>query len=325
MRPTLSIVIVNYNAGPYLARCLDSLEKQSFQDFEVIVIDNASKDASYLAAKNRPRIELVENRENKGFAAAQNQGFSRSSGRFLMPLNFDIYLMPEFLEKVVAVLDAHPTVGTVSGKMLRMLPDGRWTNEFDNAGLLLSPGRKPLHRGQGEKDLGQYQQQDFVFGAMGAAAVYRREMLNDIAFRGQYFDESYFTWWEDVDLDWRSRLRGWDCLYVPGALAYHVGDPQKNNATAFAARHAIRNRWQMILSNDCIHCISRDLRLMLIEELKLVRHVIKFHLVTAYLTALGEMAVRLPAVLAKRRWVRGRAKILCLPDYPISQIQPGGN
>lgn len=316
MDPIISIVIVNYNAGPYLARCLDSLEKQVLHDIEVAVVDNASTDGSLSTAESRPWVKVIRNSTNVGFAAAQNQGMRRAAGKYLMPLNFDIYLMPGFLSEAVQAFETRPTVGTVSGKMLRMLPDGRWTQELDNAGLLFARQKRPVHRGSGEKDSGQYQQRDLVFGAMGAAAVYRREMLEDIAFKNQYFDEKFFTWWEDVDLDWRGRLRGWDCLYVPEAVAYHIGDPQKNQLTSFAARHGIRNRWQMILSNECFHCLARDSRWILLDELALVRHVLKYGHVSAYMRALLELTAGLPRVLQKRRWVRRRAVLPCLPDYP---------
>jgi GT2 family glycosyltransferase len=318
MHPIVSIIIVNYNAGPYLARCLDSLKKQSIQDLEVIVVDNASKDQSLADAEQRPWVKVVKNNLNLGFAAAQNQGLRLAQGMYLMPLNFDIYLTPEFLETAVATLEKYPQVGTVSGKMLRMLPDGQWTDVFDNAGILLPRRRLPIHRGSGEHDHGQYQELAFVFGAMGAAALYRREMLEDIAYTGQYFDESFFTWYEDIDLDWRGRLRGWDCLYVPEAVVFHIGDPQKNQLTAFAARHGIRNRWQMILANECPHCLVHDFHWFCFEELALLRHVTTHRLFKAYLKALIELIQRMPSVISKRRWVRRRAIRSCLPEYPLS-------
>lgn len=318
MPPVLSIIIVNYNAGEHLARCLKSVERQTFRDFEVIVIDNASRDQSITSAESLDWITVVRNSDNRGFAAAQNQGMRISRGKYLMPLNFDVYLTPDFVAHAVRALDCYPTIGTVSGKMLRMQPDGEWTNEFDNAGLLLDRQRMPRHRGKGEQDSGQYQDMDLVFGAMGSAPVFRRRMLDDIAYKGAYFDESYFTWWEDVDLDWRGRLRGWDCLYVPQAVAYHVGDPQNNQATPFAARHGIRNRWQMILANECMHCMLHNMRWLLLNEVRLLRHVIKYRRLSAYLKAAGEFIWSLPAVLAKRRWVRSQAKRPCLPVYPQS-------
>ena len=318
MNPVVSIVIVNYNAGPYLRRCLDSLEKQSLRDFELIVVDNASKDQSLADAECRPWIKVVKNEVNLGFAPAQNQGMRLARGSYLMPLNFDIHLMPEFLSSAVSAFEQYPQVGTVSGKMLQMRPDGEWTDIVDNAGLLLPKRRFPIHRGNGEPDQGQYQQPALVFGAMGAAAVYRREMLEDIAYRDQYFDESFFTWYEDIDLDWRGRLRGWDCLYLPQAVAYHVGDPQMNLRTPFAARHGIRNRWQMILANECPHCMLHNFHWFCVEEISLLRHVVTHGQLQAYMKGSFEFISRLPSVIKKRRWVRRRATRSCLPEYPLT-------
>jgi GT2 family glycosyltransferase len=318
MTPTVSVVIVNFNAGPLLARCLSSLEQQRWRDFEVIVVDNASRDDSLPAAARLPWVQIIRSKTNLGFAAGQNLGMQAARGRYLMPLNFDIQLLPDTIWHMVCAMERYPRVGTVSGKLLRMSLDGQKSSEIDNAGLLLSRRRMPKHRGGGEHDHGQYDQQALVFGAMGALALYRREMLDEIAIDGKYFDESFFTWYEDIDLDWRGRLQGWDCLYVPEAVAYHVGDPQKNHLTAFAARHTIRNRWQMILADDCAHCMLRDARHLLVEELALLRHVIRHRRLGAYLLALGDLIVRLPEVLAKRKRVRSKAIRPCLPDYPLS-------
>ncbi len=324
MNPTLSIIIVNYNAGPYLARCLDSLAAQTFKDFEILLVDNASKDGSLASVQARAGLRIFCNQDNIGFAAAQNQGMQLARGKSLMPLNFDIYLHPDYLRQATAALEVYPSVGTVSGKMLRMLPDGAFTEVFDNAGLLLTRRRMPLHRGAGEQDKGQFQQRDLVFGALGAAAIYRREMLEDIAYQGQFFDESYFMWYEDIDLDWRGRLRGWDCLYIPEALSYHIGDPQKNKISLFAARHSIRNRWQTILTDESLPALVRNLPWLVMEEVALLVYVLRSGRFLAYLQALSGLLSRIPALMAKRRWVRSRAVRLSLPEYP-SLFSGSGN
>ena len=287
------------------------------REIEVIVVDNASQDESLVAAKAKPWVRVIRNTKNMGFAAGQNLGIRIARSKYVMPLNFDIYLMPDFLSQAVAALDRYPQVGTVSGKMLRMQSNGERTNEIDNAGLLLTRRRMIHHRGRGEQDYGQYQQRDLVFGAMGAAAIFRHEMLEDIAYKGQYFDESFFTWYEDVDLDWRARLKGWECLYVPEAVVYHVGDPQGHGRSKFGAENGIRNRWKMILANDCRHCLAKDIVPLLAEELALLRHVVRHGLIGAYFRALKSLLFSLPDTLEKRRWVRGRAVRTCLPSYPF--------
>jgi GT2 family glycosyltransferase len=238
MTPTVSITIVTYNHAALLPACLDALAAQTFQDFEIFVVDNASADAGQVAAAcaGRARVQLLLNRTNRGYTGGQNQGMRLARGRYLMALNADVVLLPDYLAVAVTALERYPQVGTLSGKLLRMRPDGTRTARLDNAGLLLSRRRMPRHRGQGERDRGQYEQPVLVFGAMGSAALYRRTMLETIALDGQYFDERFFTWYEDIDLDWRGRRSGWDCLYLPQAVAYHVGDPHGHQSTPFAVR-----------------------------------------------------------------------------------------
>ena len=107
----------------------------------------------------------------------------------------------------------------------------------------MPPNRFVLHRGANERDVGQYDYICDVFGAPGAAPLYRREMLNDIEFQGQYFDESLFTWYEDVDLDWRAKNFGWRCVYTPKAVAYHIGHPEGHGGDLWKISLQIRNRW----------------------------------------------------------------------------------
>lgn len=312
----VSVVIVNYNAGNYLQTCLQSLWEQTFQNFEVILIDNCSSDNSQENIDRKNNLKIIKNSNNQGFARAQNQGFRLSQARFVMPLNFDILLTPTFLHEMLAAINLSPKIGSVSPKLLHMEQDLNISVQIDNAGLLLPPSRFPLHRGGGATDTGQFETKEMVFGAMGASALYRREMLEDIAFDGQYFDEHYFMWFEDIDLEWRARLRGWKCIYAPSAVAYHVGDPHGHGKSQFGSELSIRNRWMMILSNECAHCGLRNLLPLLAHEAKLIRHVLKFGLVRAYIKALIFCLRSFPSTIKKRNWVRSRAIVKCLPEFP---------
>lgn len=314
---SVSVIIVNYNAGEYLQSCVESIRLQTLREHEIIIVDNCSTDRSLDWLFWGNDIRLVKNECNLGFAAAQNQGMRLARGRYLMPLNFDILLEHRFLEEMVAAMGLSERIGAVSGKLLRLTEQGQ-SNVIDNAGLLLSRRRVPLHRGRGEVDAGQYDEYVRVFGAMGAAALYRREMLEDIAYNGQYFDESYFMWYEDIDLDWRARLRGWDCLYTPRAVAYHVGDVHGHGRSRLGARVSMRNRWKTILTNECAGCLARNCLHLLGEELALLGHVARFGLFREYMWAVSSLLTCLPEILKKRRWVRSRAKLRCLPDYPLA-------
>lgn len=318
----VSIIIVNFNAGAYLTQVLNSIIQQNFNNIEIILIDNASSDSSVENVQDwlisELDIRIIRNRINLGFAKAQNQGMRLSSNDLIMPLNFDVILQPGFIDEIISALENSPKkAGSASGKILRWKKDRLSTNKFDNAGLLMQKNRIPTHRGRDEFDRGQYDSPMYIFGAMGAAALYRREMLEDIAYRGQYFDESYFMWYEDIDLEWRGRLRGWDCLYVPSAVAYHVGDPHGHGRSPFGAEISMRNRWKMIVSNECPQCLVKNFPALMLEEMALFRYVVQKGLISAYLRALRSFLLTLPDTLDKRAWVRGRAQRPCLPDYPI--------
>jgi GT2 family glycosyltransferase len=316
--PIFSLIIVNFNSGPYLTQCLISIRNQNKSNYEVIIIDNASSDGSLNNIIEDIPLTIEQNDKNIGYAAAQNQGIKISQGEFIMPLNFDIILTPDFLEETLNSFNAYDKVGSVSGKLLRMVPINEPTNEIDNTGILLPKNRFPIHRGTGEIDLGQYEKKDYIFGAMGAAAVYRREMLDDIVIDGNYFDENFFTWYEDIDLEWRARLRGWDCMYIPQAVAYHVGDPHGHGRSIFGVETSIRNRWMMIVSNECKHCLIKNFKHLLIEELYLLIHVIRKGLVKTYLRAIKIFIKYLPKTIEKRHRVRGETTRRCLPEYPQS-------
>lgn len=303
----VSIVIVNYNAGDFLRRCLTYILAQTYPAWEVIIVDNASQDGSLAEIKGLERVTIIHNQHNRGFAAAQNQGLRVARGKYLMPLNFDIRMTPPFLAELVAALNADPEIGLVCGKLLRMTPEWELTEEIDTTGLLMGRSMIPTSRGHGEMDSGQFDHLPQVFGAQGAAPLYRREMLDDIAFEGQYFDERFFMWYEDVDLDWRAYLRGWECRFVPTAIAYHLGHPDAKRQTAFHVRTTVRNHWLMLLTNLAGAELRRCWISWLRHEIGQLRHVIRINQFPAYLAAVRELAAHRDYIVRKRRWVRFRA------------------
>lgn len=312
----VSIIIVNFNSDEYLNKCIETILLQTYQEFEVLVIDNSSHDNSSSSIVNNDKIRIIKNSRNLGFAKAQNQGFKIAQGEYIMPLNFDILLEPTLLEEMIAALEISPDIGSVSPKLFRMNKEFCKSTTIDNAGLLLPPSRFPIHRGGGTRDSSKFESGDFVFGAMGATALYRREMLDDIAFNGQYYDENYFMWFEDIDLEWRARLRGWKCIYAPKAVAYHIGDPHGHGKSLFGLKISMRNRWMMILSNECIHCFVHNLLPLVKYEVELFVFTFRYGYLKAYLGAFFSVIKSLPKTIEKRRWVRSRATVKCLQEYP---------
>lgn len=302
----VSLIIVNYNAGDLLDRCLESVLTQTYPAWELIIVDNASTDNSLASAAKVEQVRIIRNKTNVGFAAAQNQGIRAANGAYLMPLNFDINTTPTFLSEMVAALEADPRIGSVCGKLLQMSDQWIPTGKIDSAGMLLLPSGTPYSRGAGEFDHGQYGQQQEVFGALGAAPLYRREMLSDIAFDGQYFDERFFMWYEDVDLDWRASLRGWICHFIPTAVAYHVGHPEVRR-DSFHVYTTVRNRWWMLLTNlgknELCYCCSALIK----YEISLFLYVVRIRLLLTYFTALRDALTAHNYISQKRQFVRSRA------------------
>lgn len=302
----VSIVIVNYNAGELLHRCLESIAWQTYPSWEVIIVDNASQDQSLRSVGQFDQVTVIRNSDNMGFAAAQNQGLGLAQGCYLMPLNFDIEMTPRFLDEMVAAMELSPTIGIVTGKLMAMSTDGRHLNTFYSAGHVMPANGHALHRGEGESDHGQYDEMCEVFGAPGAAPLYRREMLEDIAFRGQYFDESLFTWYEDVDLDWRAQRLGWRCVYTPKAVAYHLGHPEGHGGNLWQLAIGIRNRWLVVLANSDFR--AGTVHALLRYEFSLLRYVVRNGYLSAYVNAWKQFLGLMQTALEKRRWTMQRAR-----------------
>jgi len=214
--PTLpvSIVIPNWNGAHHLPTCLESLRRQTYPHVEIIVADNRSTDGSLeLLARDYPEVQVLALGENRGFAGACNAGMQVARGAFVVLLNNDTEANPRWVEEIVAAFQRHPEAGLVASKML--LFDRR--DSFHTAGDLYRVSGIPGNRGVWQKDVGQYDREEYVFGACGGSAAYRQATLDQVGL----LDEDFFYSCEDVDLAWRAQLAGWRCVYAPRAVVYH--------------------------------------------------------------------------------------------------------
>lgn len=209
----ISVVILNFNGKRYLEDCLNSVLSQTFRDFEVIVVDNGSSDGSaeYLEI-HYPWVKVVKNKKNLGFAEGTNTGIRQAKGEYILTLNNDTQMDNRFLECLERVMKSDKSIGMCAPKMLFF--DGR----INSAGICLSRSGAAWDRGMSEPDKGQYDTLQEVFGPCAGAALYRKEMLEEIGL----FDEDFFLYMEDVDLAFRGKLAGWKCFYVPDAKVHHV-------------------------------------------------------------------------------------------------------
>ncbi|MFH1720649.1 MAG: glycosyltransferase family 2 protein [Patescibacteria group bacterium] len=219
----ISIIIIHYKTKRLLKPCIEALLKQTYADKELIFIDNDSQDGSpeYMR-ENWPEVKVVANTFNTGYAGAGNQGIELSKGEYVFITNPDIILEPKYFEKAIARMEKDPGIAALTGKVVQYdFESGKATGLIDTTGLKITCGRRVVDRGQGEKDIGQYEKEEEVFGISGACPLYRREALEDAKICGEYLDNDFFMYKEDVDLSWRFQLFGWKCLYYPEITAYH--------------------------------------------------------------------------------------------------------
>jgi GT2 family glycosyltransferase len=256
----VSVTIVTYNSGRFIKRCLESILDQDYPFKEVIVVDNNSTDGTIdILEPFEDRCRIIYNEENIGFAAAQNQAIAASGAEWVLTLNPDVLLLKGFIEALVTAGNMDPKVGTVCGKLLTMSSTFDFPEEplVDSTGIYFTPNLRHLDRGSLEVDNGHFRNYEYVFGATAAAALYRREMADDIAINGEFFDADFFVYREDADVAWRAQLLGWKCLYVPYAKGYHVRNALPGNRRALPAEinmHSVKNRFLLRMKN-----ISGDL------------------------------------------------------------------
>jgi GT2 family glycosyltransferase len=235
VHPTVTVVVPTLEADETLVECLASLERQTFSDFEVIVVDNSGRSV----AKSGGRVQVIANHRNVGFGAAVNQAFRQSGAPYLAVLNDDATAHPGWLEALLGAMEPRPDVGMCASQV-RHASDG----SLDSAGMLLCMDGSSKQRGHLESPA-SYARKEEALLPSGSAAFYRREMLQEIGL----FDESFFLYCEDTDLGLRARWAGWECLYVPEAQVEHRYSHSAGQASPLKAYYVERNRLFVIFKN----------------------------------------------------------------------------
>jgi len=218
-----------------LTECLDSLRKQTFRDFEIILVDNGSADGSVELVRTQfPEVRIVILAENRGFAGGNNAGIRESSGRFIALLNNDTKADPRWLAALVHATEAVTQAGMWASKILSYDAP----QVIDNTGLLLYWDGLARGRGRLEIDHGQFDEQVEVLFPSGCAGLYRKDMLDQIGL----FDDGFFAYADDVDMGMRGRLAGWECFFVPDAVVYHKYSSSSSAYSPMKAFLVERNR-----------------------------------------------------------------------------------
>lgn len=309
----VSVLITTYNSGSVLRACLDSVFQQDYQSVEVVVVDNASSDETGSVLRDfENRSQVVYNKDNRGFAASQNEAMARARGGWLLSLNPDVILSPDFISNLLAAGEADPHIGTVCGKLLRWCPGAavERTQVIDSTGIYFLRNLRHLDRGSEETDRGQYDRREYVFGATGAAALYRRSMIDDISVDGKFFDQDFFAYREDADVAWRAQLLGWSCVYTPQAIGWHVRrvTPARfHELPEIINRHSIKNRFLMRAKNISFYLYSRlfvpvTTRDALILGYCLLRN-------WRLLSGLSVLWTQRNAIWKKRKWIQSHRRV----------------
>jgi N-acetylglucosaminyl-diphospho-decaprenol L-rhamnosyltransferase len=229
----ITVVVVNYNGGDYLRGCLASLARQTFTNFETIVIDNASTDGSLARIAERPaRLTILPQTTNLGFAAANNVGARAGRGKWLALLNPDAEAAPDWLDAMLRAIAARPTHRMIACKQISLHEPTRLDGVGD---CYLAYGY--AWRGGFGHPLADAPPEGECFAPCGAAAFYPR----DLFLESGGFDERYFCYHEDVDIAFRLRLMGERCQYAPAAVIRHAGSAITGRTSAFAVFHGVRN------------------------------------------------------------------------------------
>ncbi len=299
--PPVSIIIVNYNGRELLTSCLESIYAQSFQDIEVIVVDNGSRDGSVEYIRGSfPETLLIPLGENRGFSSANNEGLKVASGDYIMLLNNDVVMDKYCISNLCAAMEADPATGICATKMLVA-----GTELIDSAGDGFSSNLKGFKRGEG-KPAHLYDESEYVFGACAGAAMYRKKMIEDIGF----FDEDFFLIYEDTDLNLRAQLAGWKVRYVPAAVAYHKVRSTIGYMSDIAVFYSIRNSELTRIKNISLGIFARCLpSYVLASFLEFLFFSVRHGRLKLYCRAKFDALRLLPKMLTKRREILSKRKV----------------
>nr|MBU1328183.1 glycosyltransferase family 2 protein [Candidatus Omnitrophota bacterium] len=258
----ISIIIVTSDSGKYIESCLDSILSQDFKEYEIIVVDNGSKDSTIPIIRNKySNIILIENLENFGPCKARNQGINKTRGKFVLCLDHDVKLLSNFLTNIYKAVESRNGIGAVGPKIL--MSDGKI---IYSAGIHFSYLWRFHDIGDAKIDMPEFWHKKYVAGVSAAAVIYRREALETIKQDGEYFDEDFFYLFEDVDISWRLQKMGWKILYTPDAACLHVSGKSRKK-DKFSQYLSMRNRYLAIIKNESLFSLPKLFVIFFIYDL----------------------------------------------------------
>lgn len=314
MEKLISVIIPNWNGMKYLEICLNSLRKQTFREFETIIVDNGSTDGSVeFIKKNYPEIEVIELPENKGFSVAINEGIRIANGKFIALLNNDVAVAPNWLEEMIKSLEENLTIYSFASKMLKF----NSRNIIDSAGDLFSKVGIGFNRGSDREDSEVYNNPKKVFSPCAGAAIYRKSLFDEIGL----FDEDFFAYYEDVDLGFRAQLNGYQCLYVPTAIVYHVGGATSKNMPRLMTFLIWRNSIFVLIKNMPTSILKKHIFKIILFYLLRMGNFIRKGEIISLIKGGTSVLKKLNVMLNKRQIIQSNRKIL--DEYIESHLCSG--
>jgi GT2 family glycosyltransferase len=325
MNEKIAIIIANWNGLRFLRNCLQGVYSQTYQNFDVYFVDNGSTDDSArFVRENFPKTIILKLEKNTGFSSANNVGileaFKDSSVRHIFTLNNDTEMDKDCLKSLVESISTRSDIASVAPR-LKFLYD---KNRINSVGILIGRDGGGMNMGYRDIDDVQYEKPFEIFGSSAGACLYRREALEDVRDKNEFFDNSFFAYYEDVDLAWRLRLRGWKSWYCPKALVFHVHSGTSTSYSSFKAYYSDRNRLFLIVKDLPLIYMVRAflltpyrywklLNAMLFAKKKTSHHPRRktsvFSLILLTVKGWISLAVNLPFLISKRRRIQSGRKV----------------
>jgi GT2 family glycosyltransferase len=303
--PDVDCVVVNRDGGEALFEAIHSLRNQSEIDLTLVVVDNASKpEERERLAREAPEARVVTFSRNLGFAAAANEGIVRTRAPFVLLVNNDAVLAPDYTARLAARLELDERLAAVQGLVLQ-----KGTSRIDSAGFRWTERGEavPVLRGEEASRITSVTFE--VPGVSATAALFRRDALADVARHGHFFDDRFFAYYEDVDLSLRLARAGWRFACDPQAVAWHEGSRTGRRTPFRRAVWTARNRWRTLLGNFDRSFLKRNLPRLLRADL-------------AHAKSLGAKGTLLPLLvwpLLPALAFRARGKKRLLPGWPSAE------
>lgn len=247
---SVTICIVTYNSANDIEACLIAVKNQTWPAIDIAIVDNASRDNTVeIVSSMIGETRVFRNENNTGFAAGQNLAIAQSNSPYVLVLNPDVVLERDYVRKLVERAESDSSIGSATGCLTFISNPER----IDSAGMEINEMRRASERGAG-RSVQEFQVAEEVFGVSGAAALYSRRMINAISINGQFFDEDFFAYKEDVDVAWRAQLLGWKAWYEPRAKGIHGRNwgsrKDRKHISRKVRQHSHQNRYLMILKNE---------------------------------------------------------------------------